>query len=480
MSERQYIDFKLYLTKPSDEQVACRVALLPTPEVGESMYPVSVPAEKAPQSIWLKQLERKNISPRQLLEMGKSLADCLLPEGEIRNLFIEAYKHAGREGGVRLRLIIAHNALREWPWEYTYLNLLGGRDKWDYFLALDPRVSFVRHEPLSRPHSKLQRGDADIRNMRLLLAAAQPVRTKPLDLEREVEIVKEAVKEDLDVDGVRIICKPVLMNVTRRELMIALQDEESPYIFHFAGHGITESVRDDFGFDMREEGYLLLVEDKKKREAYRLPAEDLADMLAPAGVRLVVLGACLSGSRSEEYPWDSVAGALVANDIPAVVAMQYEVIDRHAIAFSEWFYTSLASGLSLDEAMAVARKEMFRTPHPEPGKCNVEWGVPVLYSRTADGGLFPERMQHAGETARKLRRMIHQSVDMIDADGKVVGAQVRRVKGGVEIVEQVGTVRGELIGLEADQIGDGADVHVGQDIDKVEGGQVIGVIADEL
>jgi hypothetical protein len=468
---KQYIDFKLYLTKPDDEQVACQVALLPTPEVGESMRPVEVTADKAPQPIWLKQLKEKDITPLQLLKLGKSLADCLLPEGEIRNTFKEAYEHAGREGGVRLRLIIAHNALRQWPWEYTYLNLLGEQDKWDYFLALDPRVSFVRHEPLARPHSRLQTGDADINRWRLMLATAQPARERELDLDGEVKIVEEALK-DFDVDGVGITCKPILMNVTRKELMKALQDEESPHIFHFAGHGIVKSVPDDFDFGTRQEGYLLLVKDKEEREAYELPAEDLADMLAPAGVRLVVLGACLSGSRSEEHPWDSVAGALVANDIPAVVAMQYEVYDEHAKVFSEWFYISLASGLSLDEAMVAARKEMYRTPHPLPGKRNVEWGVPVLYSRTADGRLFPERMERASENATKLQLMIHQSVDTIDQGGRVIGVQARRVKGGIGIVQDVGVVQGELTGLAAELIG---KTHVDQHIDRVEGGAVIGV-----
>ena len=48
MSTRRTIDFKLYLTRPAAPDAACEVALLPTPEVGESMGPVTIPAADAP------------------------------------------------------------------------------------------------------------------------------------------------------------------------------------------------------------------------------------------------------------------------------------------------------------------------------------------------------------------------------------------------------------------------------------------------
>ncbi len=477
MPERQYVDFKLYLTRPHDDQVACQVALLPTAEVGESMYPESVPADRAPRSILFKHLARKTISGLQLLELGKGLADCLLPEGQIRDLFTMAHKHYGNQGGVRLRLIIADNELRGWPWEFTYLNLSGGPEGWAGFLALDPRVSFVRHEPLAVRHSKIEATDADIKDLRLLMATAQPTGSRELELEREVEIVKRALA-DFEVDGVRITCDPVLMNVTRRKLAETLQRTDSIYAFHFAGHGDTRSIQDVFTLKTREQGVLLLVKDAQTQEKDELAAEHLADMLAPAGVRLVVLGACLTGSRSDEYPWDGVAGALVAHNIPAVVAMQHEVMDEHAVAFADMFYTSLASGLSLDEAMSVARKEMQLTEHPQPGKVNVEWGVPVLYTRSVDGNLFPERMAHAGKTASDMRLMISQAVDEIEG-GTVTGARAHRIKGGVEIRQDVGTVSdgGALIGLDAASTEPGADINVDQDIDTVgPGGNVTGVI----
>lgn len=41
-----YIDFKLYLTRPDNGKSARQVALLPTPEVGEAITPVTVPLKR--------------------------------------------------------------------------------------------------------------------------------------------------------------------------------------------------------------------------------------------------------------------------------------------------------------------------------------------------------------------------------------------------------------------------------------------------
>src|SRR5215470_5751123 len=116
MKQRHYIDFKLYLTPSPDDQSACQVALLPTTEVGESRQPVAVSSSNAPSQDLLGALANKSITQRQLVELGKQLANCLLPDGDIRALFTEALHRIDVVGGLRLRLIIAANALRQWPW----------------------------------------------------------------------------------------------------------------------------------------------------------------------------------------------------------------------------------------------------------------------------------------------------------------------------------------------------------------------------
>ena len=85
MNARQYVDFKLYLTRAGDD--GFQVALLPTPEVGETPAPVHVPADMGPDADLLPFLAHKSVTWRQLVAFGKGLANWLLPDGDIRKLF---------------------------------------------------------------------------------------------------------------------------------------------------------------------------------------------------------------------------------------------------------------------------------------------------------------------------------------------------------------------------------------------------------
>ena len=366
MKQRQYIDFKLYLTRTPDG-TGCQVTLLPTPEIGETIMPVIVPVEKGPSTDQLAYLASKSITLRKLVEFGKGLANWLLPaestddQETIRDLFVEASKRAGNEGGVRLRLIIADPALKQWPWEYTYFDPsgVGGPEAMSGFLVLNPRFSMVRHEPLPHPHPVIKDTGTDLDDARIVIASASPKTQTELNVDQEVTYITEAL-QDFKVDGMRITMVP-LPNATPPEVAIALQGAGSTYVFHFAGHGGSETTkRDPFSIGKtREEGILYFLDDKDTKAEAKVRADDLAAKLQAAGVRLAVFGACYSGMRSARYPWDDVAGALAKRDIPATITMQYEVIDTHAIAFTKSFYGALAAGLSLDEAMSAGRLAMY-------------------------------------------------------------------------------------------------------------------------
>jgi hypothetical protein len=486
MPQRNYIDFKLYLTMPAEGKSACQVALLPTPEVGETLAPVTVPIEKGPPADLLPFLASKSITLRKLVEYGKGLANCLLPaeknddQTSIRELFKDAARRAGNLGGVRLRLIIADPALKRLPWEYAYFDPtgVGGPDSMSGFLALNPCFSIMRHEPLPHPHPVTKDAGTDLTNLRMVVAVASPKTQRELDVDKEIASITQAVK-DFDVDGVRFSLVS-LLNATPPEVAQTLQGAGSTDIFHFAGHGVTETTRrDPFSIGkMREEGFLYFIDDKITRTEAKVRADDLAALLQAAGVHLAIFGACTSGMRSERYPWDGVAGALVKRDIPAIIAMQYEVIDTHAIAFTRSFYGALAAGLSLDEAMSAGRLAMYGVTSEQldqPGF--LEWGVPVLYSRLADGKIFPERMERAGNIAELLRATVQQTVDTITSTGRVVGIEARMVNGNFEVNQKAGIVEGEMIGVNAETVEGSGKVQ--QDVTTVTG-NVTGIKLDEL
>jgi hypothetical protein len=472
--QRKYVDFKLYLTAPPDGQGACETALLPTPEVGEVLKPIVTATADAPDEQALERLAGKLISFRELAELGKKIANCLLP-GEIRERFEEVLNRSGETGGVRLRLLIASDSLRQWPWEYAYLNPLG-KDAMRNFLVLDPRVSIVRHEALPRPHPTISAPTGALTELRIVVAAASPKGQRELDVAREISNIQEAVK-DFDVEGVRVSCNPVLPDVTRKELEQALQGAGSASVFHFAGHGVTVAARDEFNSGTVERGSLLLLRDKTSREEEAMGADQLAGLLQQAGVRMAVLGACQSGERSAGYPWDSIAGALVAHNVPVVLAMQYKVLDPHAIAFSDALYTALAGGVSLDEAVWWGRQAMLGVSDPGT-RFNVEWGVPVLYSRLANGVLFPERVPLAGAVADQVRAAVTQNIREIASGGEVTGIRAKRIGSRVEVHQTVEVVNGLLKGIAVGTLT--GDAKVEQDIVKVENGKVVGLEVDEL
>lgn len=483
MPPRNYIDFKLYLTAAPDGKGACQVALLPTPEVGEAITPITVAADKAPKPDQQAYLASKQITLRNLATFGKQLADCLLPAGPIRDLFRDAYRHAGEDRGVRLRLIIADHALKQLPWEYAYLDLLGnGPDSMAGFLALNKSISVVRHEPLPFPHPAPVSAPGGLTELPMLIAAALPQGEHPLKLDEEIENIKGVVS-GFDLAGVRITPK-VVKDATRDELNQALLGAGSAYIFHFTGHGAIGTQRDDFnrGAD-KETGYILLLADHVTKKRDLMGAQELARHLHGAGVRLAVLGACHSGARDATYPWDGVAGALAANGIPAIIAMQYEVVDTQAIAFSRAFYAALGLGLTLDEAVWSGRVAMLESTSGVLGApVNVEWGVPVLYSRLPDGALFPERIQQSGSNpaAEAFRKVISQTITGIQ-EGSMTGVKVSLIKNGVKIVQKVKEARGKLTGMEAGTAGANANIVIEQEVETAgKDAVIIGIQLDEL
>jgi hypothetical protein len=144
------------------------------------------------------------------------------------------------------------------------------------------------------------------------------------------------------------------------------------HVFHFVGHG---------GFDQNADDGVLVMEDGNNRS--RLVAgRDIATILNDQrDLRLVVLNACEGARSSTKDPFSGVAQSMVRKGIPAVVAMQFEITDGAAIAFSQEFYGAVADSYSLDAAIGEARRAIFGLGN------DIEWGTPVVYMR-GDGRLF--------------------------------------------------------------------------------------------
>ena len=124
--------------------------------------------------------------------------------------------------------------------------------------------------------------------------------------------------------------------------------------------------------------------------------------------------------RSREWP-----GRWFQREIPAVIAMQFEISDEAAIVFAEGFYSSLANGSPVDAAVAAARLAMFARRNDD-----IEWGTPALYMRVPDGRIFDLPDSRTQVSAPADQRLIepdepgtHSSTPVTAAAGAVGGAR---------------------------------------------------------
>jgi len=405
----------------------------------------------------LRSLERKRARADQLQALGQRLADMLLPAA-VRQMLTASLAAIGPEQGLRLRLVLDDLRVANLPWEYLYLPGVQRGDGQDGFLALDPRLSLVRHEAIP-----MLTGSVAARwPLKLVVGFSAPKDTPQLDLKAERTVIEEALA---GVHGVEVVW---VDHLTVPRLEAACQ---GAHLFHFAGHG---------GFiweDNKQQGAGVLYLEEPDGQPLPFPVDHLALTLRAAGVRVVVLGGCDTGRRDGVNAWSGVAPALMRVGIPATVAMQYALYDDAAVAFARRFYQALAAGLTLDEAMLAGRLAILNLR--QPGE--LDWGVPVLYMRSADGMVFPEMAadpalealrQEQRVTVRQRASELHdemtglqvsqapeagvevdQEIEQLAPGGAAVGARIERLTGGriqtdqkVRLIGQGGRLLGVRIG----------------------------------
>jgi len=377
----------------------------------------------------LRDLERKRIRRDALIALGEQLASLILPP-PVRDMFRRSLDAIGADHGLRLRLVLDDPRLADLPWEYIYLARASGDRALDGFLALDPRISIVRHEAIPEPVAALAAG----KPLRMVVGLASPSDQVHLDLAREREWIERTL------GSVENLSLEIFEALTLEKLESAVP---GAHIFHFAGHGVfgapetargPGATRDMLAGNVGMQsaaavepvGAILLESTHGGHLAF--PAEKLALTLRAAGVRVVVLGACETGRRDGVNVWTGVAPTLTRAGIPAVLAMQHGIYDDSAIAFARRFYESLAASSNLDEAVASGRLAILNQRQPD----DVDWGVPVLYLRSSDGVVFPEDASDA--RAEPPRVTVRQRIG--DLEGAATGIDADVIRTGTIDAEQ--------------------------------------------
>lgn len=442
-----------------------KVRVLSSP-AGEMKPEQAVPVEYDDKELQgsLLQLEQRGLDRDGLIALGRTLALLLLPpkkedaETGVRELLAASLTQVGPDNGLRLRLRLPP-LLAVLPWEYMYVDRAGGGDGMDGFLALDPRVAIVRHEALSVS------GPAPLATgpIKVIVALASAAGLPPLDLAKEKADLEQALGEQ---EGITSL---FLEDATLDEVQAAIAGTE---VFHFAGHGVFTHQMGDLPGTYTGVGGLAL-------DDQQVEAEQLGINLRGNGVRLAVLGGCETGRRDGVSVWSGVAPALVKAEIPAVVANQYSILDKCAIALSRGFYQALVGGLSIERAVSAGRIAAYNA---DPG--GRDWGVPVLYLRAADGHLFegaPDKeVRQQARTAAEADVSVR--VKEVAAGGEVLGAEVGEMLAGklAVTVGVAGTVYGKVVGATFERLG-GGETKIETRADTVgSGGSLTGAKIDKL
>ncbi len=304
---------------------------------------------------------RRRIEPGALGEitsLGSSLFDALI-RADVRDLYRSAAARADAAGrGLRVRLLLTDaDEFRGLPWELLF-------DE-PSFMVLDKTTPVVRSFDLPLVHEV-----ADVEPpLRILGVVSSPRDAVALNVAQERRNVEKGLQGLLSTGSVTLRW---LEKASLPMLLEALRQGEY-HVLHFIGHG---------DFDEATEDGVLLMEDDEGFTC-RVSSRRIGQVLRDHdSLRLAIINACEGGRDAVDDPFSGIAGSMLQQGVPAVVAMQFEITDRAAILFSRDLYDALANGYPVDAAVAEARKAIWADGN------DIEWATPVLFLRAEDGRLF--------------------------------------------------------------------------------------------
>ena len=302
----------------------------------------------------LRELEKAAAKPESQVSFHREFGQMLYGKvlaGDLKSYFEKQLEGNGE--GLRISLQFDDDArfLATLPWEFLH-------DGEDFLVAR-------RDMLISRMPSRMKRVSSppleSVLRMLVIVSAPQEKSCAPLDSEKERDRILQAVdrlyvQQKMEVD---------FTDDATFETIQSYLNEKDYHIVHFTGHGTEVDGR----------GYLVL--ENEDLTANRVDNQAIADLFAGRGIRLVVLSACESAD---------LADRLVRKGVPAVVAMQYSILDSSATGFGYSFYQALAGGRAIDLSLTEARLAMRNARESN----KIDFATPVLYL------LDPECL-HTGE-----------------------------------------------------------------------------------
>lgn len=286
---------------------------------------------------------------------GARLFNALLPEplqGSYRSARAKAL-----QADARLRIVLnLDGKTADLPWEYLYDSERAS------FIAMSNDTSLLR----TLIDSAATRPSQPVDQLHVLVMTCSPAGLEPIDTASEMN----RIEKQLAPHGNRVQVRPV-HGETFEDLRLAL-DDFAPHVFHFVGHGHWDASVDD--------GALAFCNNHGAHEP--VTGRELGVLLNRPGLRLALLNSCDGARTSQQDRFAGVATSLVAQGVPAVIGMQYQIDDRAAAAFGSEFLAALVDTRSVDAALTTARVAVYTSRNA------TEWGAPVLTTRVPVDDVF--------------------------------------------------------------------------------------------
>ncbi|HSH04867.1 MAG TPA: CHAT domain-containing protein [Anaerolineae bacterium] len=306
------------------------------------------------------------LSAAEVKKLGELLFQVLFDD-VVRTRFKDLYEKAvhTEKKVLRLELEIDERelaAVAAWPWEF--LRLPSHLNEGTMWLGTTPNIVFSRYRVGRKPDSIIL---AEGEKLRIALVVAAPSDLGSVEYEK----VKFVLDKLMEAEGGTIEFLPVVLSATPKKIDDILRQE--PHIFHFIGHG-----------QAKDEGKIALVDDLFGGAMW-YGAERFSELFNRHRPGVVMLQACEGGQLDASKAFVGVASRIVQQQIPVVVAMQYEVSNSTAARFAVNFYEHLAQGQPVDKAAQEGRRAIALGPK---GYDSIDFGTPVLFMRVDNGQLF--------------------------------------------------------------------------------------------
>ncbi|MGK7875972.1 MAG: CHAT domain-containing protein [Xenococcaceae cyanobacterium] len=385
--------------------------------------------------------ECNHFHPQMLEKIGQGIYETLFPPGKGRDLLQRMLARLELNEQLHIQIqfseeIDQRGRLPDYPWELACdeRGFLAERK-----VTFSRLIAFVENIPKLPPLEKIKV---------LLVSSAvgdREIDLPPLDSQEQRAILRGL--KQAEAEGkieVAQLKSPTFKGFG--DYLTEISEDKTPHIIHFDGHGvfgkrcnnelcrtIHEKVRAiqcrkcGSPLDPSPQGYLLFEPNSEDwdKEADYISATEISDLIQKSnldleqkperGVRLVVMSACKTGmALGNESVFNGVAQKLIEQQIPAVVAMQYNVTVTGATAFAERFYRALGNEKVLTTAVTLGQSAMGREGN--------QWYRPVLYLRWQDdrgGQLFTQSyssktnqktVKHEQEIVMNLQEFIKNGI----------------------------------------------------------------------